>query len=167
MNPVVLTVGQLARLRTELRRSRDVAVYRRAAALMALHHGESVQQAARLLGVSRQSIYNWVATYGAADEVANLQDATRPGRPRLPVGDLEHLLAGLLAGGEHSGGRTLGGWTARELCERLQSLGRPAVSPATLRRQLRRLGYVWRNGGYRPEAPAALSSPAPNLSKDL
>jgi transposase len=66
-----------------MRQRPSVQAYRRAAALLGVHQGRPVSQVAAVLGVTRQSVYNWVKTYGGVTEGLELEDAPRSGRPRV------------------------------------------------------------------------------------
>jgi len=140
MSRLELTAEQAAQLQSELRQSASVQVYRRAAALLGAHQGRSVSQMAALLGVTRQSIYNWVKTYGRARGRLNLVDAPRSGRPSVWTPDLDAVLAETLRSPPHEQGCPGGRWTTALLIERLASRAGKRISGGTLRRRLRRLG---------------------------
>ncbi len=64
--------------------SSDARQVMRAYALIWLDDGESVEEIAQQLQVSRQSIYNWVMRFQQRQELdldARLADAARSGRP--------------------------------------------------------------------------------------
>jgi transposase len=152
MKSLPLTPEQQARLQAELRDSDNVQVYRRAAALLAIHQGRAVAQVAALLGVTRQTVYNWLSTYTPANGDLNLADAPRSGRPSLWTDAMDRLLEETLATSPREAGYTTLNWTAGLLAERLVLCGSPKVSGETLRRRLRRLGYVWKQGRFaRPD----------------
>src|SRR5437588_787451 len=65
MDGFTLTGWQRRRLERQLREADDVPLYRRTAALLEVARGRSAAEVARTLGVSRQSVYNWVAAYAA------------------------------------------------------------------------------------------------------
>lgn len=70
-------------LRSQLRHTLDARVCRRTLAVLEVDRGRSIAQVAQMLGVTRQSVYNWLASYGTAHDAAALVDAPRGGRPRL------------------------------------------------------------------------------------
>ena len=162
MKGLKLTEAQQATLQSELRRNPKVQVYRRAAALLAVHQGRSISQVAGLLGVTRQTVYNWVRTYGKTEQPLSLVDAPRSGRPALWNGDLDRLLEETLRTAPSELGRPGAGWSTGLLQERIASCGGGQVSDETLRRRLRRLGYVWKGGRYilRSKSPAKDVVPA-------
>jgi transposase len=131
-----------------MKRSRNVQVYRRAAALLAIHEGQSVLQVAELLGVTRQSIYNWIAAYGQADENMDLRDAPRAGRPPLVTEELQGVLSAAFAHAPAELGYAAEYWTASLLQEHLLAQYGQQLSDETLRRHLGRLGYVWKDRRY-------------------
>ena len=148
VNCIHLTEGQRAQLRIEMKCSRTVQVYRRAAALLAIHEGKSVTQVAGLLGVARQSIYNWIASYGNSERNLDLRDAPRAGRPPLVTQELAELLANAFQQTPADLGYSAVNWTASLLQEHLSVRCGRHLSDETLRRHLGRLGYVWKDRQY-------------------
>src|SRR3954454_19166623 len=92
-----LTSWQRRRLRGQLAETRDARLYRRTLAVLELDHGRSAADIARMLGVTRKCIYDWVGAYIEDRDPASLEDAGGRGRPRLLDEDQEHLLGALLA----------------------------------------------------------------------
>jgi transposase len=169
MRAIELTPEQQARLRRELARGTSRAVYRRAAAILAVHQGGAVSQVAQLLGVTRQSVYNWLGTYTGPAAASDLRDAPRPGRPPAWSPDLQEFLQTALERGPAAMGCAEDSWTPPLLRERLAArAGRP-FSEETLRRKLNLLGYVWRGGKYvsrrvpRSGSPTRSASARPSL----
>ena len=148
MNAVALSFEQQTQLRWELKHTRNLQVYRRAAALLALHGGRSVGEVAELLGVTRQSVYNWAATYGQAGDGVDLADASRTGRPSLWSAEMQSVLEQSLRRRPAPAGRQGERWTIDLLQQQLASQCGRRVSTETLRRKLRKLGYVWKEGNY-------------------
>jgi transposase len=148
MSPKKLSAAQEAVVRAELSASRTPTVYRRAAALMAIHQGWSVGAVADLLGVARQSIYNWIAAYGTKPEGVDLNDAPRPGRPVSWTEELDAFLEGAFNCSPRSFGYSADHWTAGMLKNHVAFSLRKSFSDETLRRRLRQLGYVWKGGRY-------------------
>ena len=66
MSQLNLTPWQRRRLRRQLAETSDVRVYRRTLAVLEFDHGRSAADLARMLGVTCQSIYNWVDAYAQA-----------------------------------------------------------------------------------------------------
>ena len=148
MTGLVLSLEQQDRLRCRLRQPANAHVYRRAAALLALHEGRSAAEVAAVLGVTRQTIYNWLSSRGPGKHDLNLEDAPRAGRPSLCAGELELLLVQALQRCPNDFGHAAPHWTAPLLREHLILSRRPGVSEETIRRRLRRLGYNWTDGRY-------------------
>ena len=148
MNCIHLTEDQKAQLRLEMKYSGTVQIYRRAAALLAVHEGKSVTEVAELLGVTRQSIYNWIASYGNSDRNLDLRDAPRAGRPPIVTRELAELLANAFRQRPADLGYSAVNWTASLLQEHLRARCGWHLSDETLRRHLGRMGYVWRDRQY-------------------
>jgi transposase len=148
MPQITLSEKQAEKLRAEMTRGKSSNVYRRAAALLAAHQGFSISNIASLLGVTRQTIYNWIDTYSSEGKRPDLNDAPRSGRPSLWTKETDDLIIHALASSPRSLGCPASQWSTATLRRHLEmALGR-AVCDETLRRRLRRLGYHWQNGRY-------------------
>jgi transposase len=80
---------------------------RRAQALLWLAQGFPVEDIANLLGVSRQTVYNWVRRFQERqgdDLRQRLADTPRSGRPPTALGIIDPLIAAVIDGDP----RTLG-----------------------------------------------------------
>lgn len=148
MSELCLTSWQRRRLRQQLRQTRDARVYRRTLALLQVDRGLPLSQVAEELSVSRQSIYNWARGYARDHDPAALADGGRTGRPGYRDSGLRDQLRWLMCQRPPQFGYLAAEWTAPLL---LEELGRGAglrPSDDTLRRELDRLGYVWKRGRY-------------------
>jgi len=148
MQNLMLSLDQQTRLRCELKKPANTHVYRRAVALLAIHEGHSPREVAAVLGVTRQTIYNWLSCRGPGQRDLNLHDAPRAGRPSLWTGDLDRLLEQTLRSSPLEFDYAATQWSAPLLRERLSLFPCPSVSDETIRRRLRHLGYRWTDGRY-------------------
>jgi transposase len=170
--PLLLTAAQRRQLRRQLRQPGDVRPYRRAVALLEVGGGQSVAAVAAQLGVSRQSVYNWVEAYRRSPGPQALADGYGPGRPSLWTEELRALLRAALR--QSPGGLGYRGvnWTVPLLRAYLDRAGGRRLSEDTIRRELGRLGYVWKRFRYAlpadperekktadPAAPAGIAAP--------
>ena len=148
MSRLNLTSWQRQRLRRQLTETTDARLLRRTIAILEYDYGRPAREIARMLGVTRQSVYHWVDAYTEAFDPAALQDA--PGRGRQPLldEDHEHLLEALLARSPQDLGYPNTTWTVPLLREALEIAAELPVSEDTLRRALRRLDYVWKRPRY-------------------
>lgn len=142
MSLLDLTSWQRQRLRRQLVETRAARLFRRTLAVLEYDAGRSAAELARMLGVTRPSIYNWVADYTADDDPTSLEDADGRGRPPLLDEDQEHLLAALLAGSPQHLGYPHVNWTVPLLQDVLELATGQRVSEDTVRRTLHRLEYV-------------------------
>ena len=148
MSIVQLTAWQRRKLRAQLRRAEQASYYRRLLALLELDRGKSVAEVAALVRVTRQSIYNWANSFAACPDPAILQDQYGVGRPRVWTEELQSLLrAGLEQRPDELGYAGLN-WTVPLLREHLYRAGGRWLSDDTIRRELDRLGYVWKRFRY-------------------
>jgi transposase len=149
MSELNLTRWQRLRLRRQLKQTRDARVYRRTLALLDYDRGESVSHIARRLGVTRQSVYNWVAGYAQAPDPERLGDASRSGRPSLWTDDLRAVLfQALVEQTPDQLGYFAVNWTVPLFQDALAEHTGQRPSDDTIRRELDRLGYVWKRSRY-------------------
>jgi transposase len=92
-----------------------------------------------MLGVTRQSIYHWIAAYRRGCDLRARHDASRAGRPTLWTEELQATLRELMATSPDRLGYCAVNWTVPRLWEQLE--------PSTGQR-LDRMGYVWKRSRY-------------------
>jgi transposase len=148
MSRLNLTAWQRRRLRRQLIEARDARLLRRTIAILEYDSGRPATEIARILGVTRQSVYHWVEAYTETLDPAALEDAEGRGRQPLLDEDHEHLLEALLARSPQDLGYPNTSWTVPLLREALEIATELRVSADTLRRALRRLDYVWKRPRY-------------------
>jgi len=148
MSRLNLTSWRRRRLRRQLAETRDARLYRRTLAVLEFDHGRSAADIARMLGVTRQSVYDWVEAYTQDHDPASLEDEGGRGRHPLLDEDQEHLLEALLAVSPQDLGYPHVSWTVPLLQEVLEIATEQWVSDDTLRRALDRLNYVWKRPRY-------------------
>jgi transposase len=148
MDEFRLTAAQRRKLRGELEHTRDVRVYRRLLALLEVEQGRTVSEVARSLGVTRQSVHNWLREYREQPRVESLQDQPRPGRPSLGDDSLREELRALLDQSPRAQGYLANVWTVPLLQEHLRHEREQSLGARTLRRELHELGYTWKRSRY-------------------
>jgi transposase len=148
MSRLDLTSWQRQRLRRQLLETRDARLFRRILAVLEYDQGRPAADIARMLGVTRQSVYSWAELYTQDPDPAMLGERPGRGRPPLLDEDHEHLLEVLLYGSPQDFGLVPVNWTASLLCQAMELATGQAVSERTLRRVLRRLDYVWKRPRY-------------------
>ena len=146
--PLQLTAAQRRQLQRQLRHPGDVRPYRRAVALLEVARGQPVAAVADLLGVSRQSVYHWVQAYRRCPGLQVLADGYGAGRPSLWTPQLQALLQAALRQRPGELGYLGVNWTVPLLREHLGRVGGRWLSQDTIRRELDRLGYVWKRFRY-------------------
>ena len=148
MDRLAYTGWQRRRLERQLREAKDAPLYRRTLALLEVARGKSVAEVARALGVSRQSIYNWAAAYAAGHDPLALADGDRSGRPSVWTDDLRATLGAALGRPPDRLGYPAVNWTTPLLRENLGRCCDRRPGANTIRRELHRLGYVWKRSRY-------------------
>jgi transposase len=166
MGEVRLTGAQRQRLRRQLKETQDAHVYRRTLAVLEVAQGKPIAHVAQSLGVSRESIYNWLDAYGASHDPGELWDGERSGRPSLWTDETEAALRVLLGQAPDDLGYYAVNWTVPLLREQLQESTEVQFSDDTIRRELRRLGYVWKRGRYELEPDPELEKKTPDTPTD-
>jgi transposase len=148
MSRLNLTPRQRRRLRRQLTQAQDVRLYRRTLAVLEFDRGRPVAELADLLGVTRQSVYNWATAYARDLDPAALADEPRAGRPPVLGSAAEEWLPLLLAHSPQYLGYAASDWTVPLLQAALHDDTGRGVSPDTVRRALHRLGYIWKRPRY-------------------
>jgi transposase len=148
MSRLKLKHSQRHRLHQQLKATSDARTYRRTLAMLELDRGRSAAEIAAMLGVTRQSVHNWAAAFAREPDPTVLRDQDRSGRPPLLDEQAEGLLPSLIGQSPQDLGYRHADWTVPLLQQELErGLGlRP--SDETVRRGLRRLGYVWKRPRY-------------------
>ena len=154
----ILSEEQSAGLRRQLKQSQSSSVYRRATALLAVNQGTSVSNIASLLGVTRQTVYNWIAAYSGNAPDSDLHDAPRSGRPTLFTEAIDARIVHALAFSPENFGYRSNRWSAATLRSHVGSLLSCEVSDETFRRRLRRIGYSWKDGRYVRQAEPGMKA---------
>ena len=132
MSRLNLTSWQRRRLRRQLAETRDARLFRRTLAVLEFDHGRSAADIARMLGVTRQSVYKWIEAYTQDHDPAPLEDEGGRGRHPLLDEDQEHLLEALLAVPPRDLGCPHASWTVPLLQEVLEIATELRVSEDTL-----------------------------------
>jgi transposase len=142
MTRLVLNRRERYRLQQQLKHAHDASLYRRTLAILEIGQGKSVQTVAEALGVTRQTVYNWMDTYAEAQDPMALVDAARSGRPSSWTPDLRELMQQLLHESPAHWGLHGNNWTVPLLRQQLASWDGSWLAPDTIRRHLHHLGYV-------------------------
>lgn len=145
MSRLSLTSSQRRRLQRQLHHTHEARLYRRTLAILEVSRGQPVAQVAQSLGVTRRSIYYWIEHYREAFDPTALVDIDRSGRPSFWTEDRRVLLPTRLV--DHTPdqrGYSAVEWTATLLQEHLEHCTGQQLSETTIRRELHRLGCVWK-----------------------
>lgn len=148
MDRLTFTGWQHRRLERQLREAPDAALYRRTLALLEVARGKPVAEVAGALRVSRQSVYNWAAAYAADYDPSALADGDRSGRPTVWTDDLRATLGAALGRSPDRLGYPAMNWTIPLLQEHLGRWCDRRLGANTVRREMHRLGYVWKRSRY-------------------
>jgi transposase len=148
MEGLQLTWSQRQRLGKQLKEARDARLYRRTLAVLEVGRGRSIAEVAHALDVSRQSVYNWRASYAQAHDPRVLEDESHPGRPSFWTEDHQALLRWLMEHTPDAFGYFAVNWTVPLLQEEWERGTGLRLSDETVRRGLQGLGYVWKRGRY-------------------
>lgn len=119
----------------------------RAQVLLWLDEGETAQQVAELLRVSRRTVYYWVDRLDdrdGGDLKQRLADAPRPGRPRVGDDGVDPWIAEVIDTDPRVLGYHQTVWTAPLLVRYPRDQHRVDVSRKTVSRALARLDIRWK-----------------------
>jgi transposase len=147
MSTVGLSGKHRAALEQVLRTSTKAREVIRAQALLWLDDGESVEEVAERLGVSRQSVYNWSNRFKERDHLptgGRVADGARSGRPPTALEIIDPLIDAVI----DTDPRTLGIgstiWTASLLQRYLLTSHNISVSTKSVSRAIARLDIAWK-----------------------
>lgn len=123
-------------------------VFRRLAAVRLVAEGHPVGESARLVRTHRRNVARWVRRYLTRHDPNALVDNPRAGRPCV-AGVSDRQLRRVLATDPRTLGFQATTWTTPLLATYCAERFRCALSPRTMRRRLRALGYRWKRPRYR------------------
>lgn len=125
----------------------NAAQLRRAQALLWLDEGETVQEVAERLRVSRQAVYKWVTQFqgrSALDLAARVSPGERSGRPRAVHGGIEPLMVEVIDQDPRELGYRATVWTAPLVSHYLWEVPPLDVSRQSVSLAIARLGLRWK-----------------------
>ncbi len=147
MASVMLSTRQRIELETFMLHTPSAKERCRAQAVLWLDEGETADQIAELLHVSRQTVYNWAERYlqrQAFDIGSRLADAPRPGRPPTALGIIDPLIAEVIDTDPRNLGYHSTVWTAPLLGEYLKQVHEIEVSRKSISLAIARLRFRWK-----------------------
>jgi transposase len=168
VNRLTLSTIQRRQLEHQLQQASDVRVYRRTFAVLEFCRGRSVAEIAESLGVTRQSVYNWIEAYSQEQDPLALQDESRSGRPRLWTEGRRSLLRRLLETSPDQLGYFATSWTVPLLGEQIEQHSGIRLSDASIRGELHRQRFVWKRPRYvlAPDADREKKTLSDTLDKE-
>lgn len=125
----------------------DPRLLKRAYGLKRLDQGEWLPEVADDLGVSRQSLYNWVERWVERTDPGlelRLADAARSGRPATVMGVIDPLIEDVIDGDPRDFGYHATTWTAPLLADYLSDRHDLVVSTPSVRLAIERLDIRWK-----------------------
>jgi transposase len=147
MTAFALSIRERAALEEIAANTKNAQEHYRANALLWLDDGESVQEIAERLRVSRQTVYNWAIRfqmYSNLDITPRLLDGERSGRPRTAQGIIDPLIGQVIDQDPREFGYKSTVWTALLLKEYLLSFHQIEVSRPSVSLALERLRIRWK-----------------------
>ena len=120
---------------------------RRAQALLWLDEGETAQEVAERLSLTRQTVYNWAARFqirSHLDISARLVDGFRSGRPRTAHGIIDPIITEVIDSDPREFGFRSTVWTAPLLQQYLLEARQILVSRPSVSLAIRRLEIRWK-----------------------
>lgn len=143
-----LKAQERRQLRKMLQEAREARLYRRVLAVLEYDRGTPISMAAQSLGVSRQSVHNWIVRLREHGDAAQLHDAPHTGRPACAGEEFDAVLRALLIESPEQLGYHAMYWTVPLLQDQLRQRLGEDYSDDTIRRGLHRLGYTWKRPRY-------------------
>lgn len=143
-----------ARLRRIARSSADANQVRRLLALAVIYDGGSRTQAAEVSGVTLQVVRDWVLRFNA-EGPERLIARKAPGQPSRLGDEHRAALVAMVENGPISAVHGVVRWRIIDLCQWVWGAFQISVSPQTLSRELRTMGYRKLSARPRHHAQAA------------
>lgn len=147
MTNSILSRRERAKMQDLIAHSHDARQTLRAYALLWLDDGESVPEIAQHLGVTRQTVYNWVSRFQARTDLEislRLLDAPRCGRPCTATGIIDPLIDAVIERDPREFDYRSTVWTAPLLVEYLRDEHQLVVSDDSVRLAIARLRVRWK-----------------------
>ena len=135
-------------IQAALKSTPDKRSYQRLSALSYLIQGKSISEVADLMGVSRQSIHNWINTFKSNHRPTDLADSNRIGRPHSATAITPKRILEALAKTPYSLGYQANSWTVALLAHYLSNHHNCIIEPATLRRRMKAMGLRYKRPRY-------------------
>ena len=125
-----------------------VRAYKRLQAVRLVAAGRAVKEVAQIVGVSDQTIYNWVNCYLQEHTAAALFDEPRAGRPPAAPGITAARIKREFGRDPLRLGYQATVWTVPLFTAHLSRRYCGQLSPDTLRRRMKQLGLRWKRPRY-------------------
>jgi transposase len=151
MSLLTVSLSERRALTKQIQQTKDVKILKRAQAFLWLSKGLSVNEISKRVGVSRQTVYDWVSSYQNRCKESfrsRLQDRPKPGRPARKSETVFRELDVVLGKSPRDYGYCHSEWTASLLSKVLERDHTLHVSTKTIRRCLKKSCYVWKRPGY-------------------
>src|SRR5215467_3455721 len=136
------------RLAQALKQVTMVRAYKRLQAVRLVAAGRAVKEVAAIVGVSAQTIYNWVNCYLQERTAQALCDKRRAGRPPVAPGITGARIKREFGRDPLRLGYQATVWTVALFTAHLSRRYRCRLSPDTLRRRMKQLGLRWKRPRY-------------------
>jgi transposase len=136
------------RLSHALQTATDARTYQRLLAVSLLAQGRTVRDVAQITRAQPWSIYAWLKRYLHTRRAESLDDAARPGRPRVAPRITVARIAREIRRDPLRLGYNTTGWTVALLAKHLAQKFQCPLSARTLRRRMRLLGLRWKRPRY-------------------
>ena len=149
---IKLTSRQIDQLEKLLTTRPDARELKRGQALLWLVEGQSVEEVAARLRVTRQTIYNWVErfeTRGNLDLKERLADGPRSGRPPIALEIIDPLIDQAIEKDPRQFEYRSTIWTVPLLQQYLEEKHQIEVSAASVRLAIDRLRIAWKRPRHR------------------
>lgn len=156
---IKLNFKEIVSLQTILTSSKDARQLKRAQAILWVYEGDTVEEIAQRLQLSRQTIYNWIARFESRSSQgveSRVTDAVRSGRPPTALEIIDSLIDAVIDLDPRQFGYRSTIWTASLLQQYLAKAHKIEVCDKSVRLAIDRLGIIWK----RPRHNLALRHPS-------
>lgn len=132
----------------ELKTTHSKEIYKHILALLQISKGCKKSHIAKMLHITRATVYNWIHRYKKKKSIGALQRRPGQGRPPIWAKKLTEFLLTIMKQSPMDFGYLQTRWNAPALLRHFNRQTKCVVSRHTLRRCLNALGYKWKRFQY-------------------
>ena len=137
MRDFQLSFQEIKQIKQHLKSTKELREFKRLQAILLVTEGICIKKVASIIGVTVQSIYNWLDRYEINRDPKIMEEGNHTGRPPTKSKSVSKMLTELFNSKPKDHGYKFSTWNARLITEHLRSKHNLQVSISTVRRCLK------------------------------